>query len=88
MAAAVEGSTGASQHAENVTYVSLSELRELCSKALSTLGYTEQEISVLSEVGTFQAVHNISLRFSSTLGTPLNVPVHESVEGAICRVQS
>jgi len=33
-----------------MVFVALSELRELCTKSLSTLGYSPQEVSVLLEV--------------------------------------
>jgi hypothetical protein len=35
----------------STSFVSLTELKELCSKALSTIGYTKDEIAVLLEVG-------------------------------------
>lgn len=35
----------------DTSFVSIVELRELCSKALSTIGYTKDEIAVLLEVG-------------------------------------
>lgn len=50
MATAADGSTAVTQPSENVTYVALSELKELCSKALSTLGYHDHEIAVLNDV--------------------------------------
>jgi hypothetical protein len=41
---------GAGQAPANMVFVALSELRELCTKSLSTLGYSPQEVSVLLEV--------------------------------------
>jgi hypothetical protein len=38
------------QQPDSTSFVSLNELRELCSKALSTIGYTKNEIAVLLEV--------------------------------------
>lgn len=43
-------SAGGQQQQPDTSFVSLSELKELCSKALSTIGYTKSEIGVLLEV--------------------------------------
>ena len=51
MSEAAVGTAAATQPPENVTYIPFSELKELCNKALSTLGYSTEEIAVLNEVG-------------------------------------
>lgn len=49
-AAAAGEAAGAAAAADNTVYIPLSELRELCTKSLSTLGYSNNEIAVLLEV--------------------------------------
>lgn len=39
------------QQPDSTSFVSLTELKELCSKALSTIGYSKDEVAVLLEVG-------------------------------------
>lgn len=41
---------GGQQQSDSTSYVSITELKELCSKALSTIGYTKDETSILLEV--------------------------------------
>ena len=48
--AAAASSSAAGQQQPETSFVPLSELKELCSKALSTIGYTQSEIAVLLEV--------------------------------------
>lgn len=50
-AAASSSAAAAAAGPASTSFVSLTELRELCSKALSTIGYTKDEIAVLLEVG-------------------------------------
>lgn len=58
-AAATAGTPSATQPPENVTYVALNELKELCSKALRTLGYSNHEVAVLNEVGSYAMVAGV-----------------------------
>jgi hypothetical protein len=45
-----DAATGQQQQQPATSFVSLVELKELCSKALSTIGYSKDEIAVLLEV--------------------------------------
>lgn len=49
-AAASSSTTARQQQQPDTSFVSLDELKELCSKSLSTIGYTNSEIAVLLEV--------------------------------------
>jgi len=51
-AAASSSTTARQQQQPDTSFVSLDELKELCSKSLSTIGYTNSEIAVLLEVRT------------------------------------
>jgi hypothetical protein len=49
-AAASGGPAAAAAVEDNTVYIPISELRELCTKSLSTLGYSSEETAVLLDV--------------------------------------
>jgi hypothetical protein len=49
VAAAASGGAAAAAE-DNTVYIPISELRELCTKSLSTLGYSSDETAVLLDV--------------------------------------
>lgn len=55
--AANNGATSAVQTApkQGMDYVAVSELKDLCTKSLKTLGYTDDEVKVLLEVGCYDS---------------------------------
>jgi hypothetical protein len=50
VAAAASGGAAAAAAEDNAVYIPISELRELCTKSLSTLGYSSDETAVLLDV--------------------------------------
>jgi hypothetical protein len=58
VAAAASGGAAAAAE-DNTVYIPISELRELCTKSLSTLGYSRDETAVLLDVSIAAAGHTL-----------------------------